>query len=123
MQEYLANSLSLKDFALKHFSSPDPSRKPLCLELGQSLGVWLRSFHDWVALPEQVKLHDEMKLNQPMQQLKHMINYTTLRDTVANFPAILEDAKDIFEEMEKMSAEELKRPDLQGIHGDFWTGK
>lgn len=123
MQEYLADAVSLKDFALKHFAAPDPSRKPLCLGLGQSLGVWLRGFHDWVALPAQTKLHAEMKLNQPMQQLKHMVNYTTLRDTVASFPEILEDAKDIFEEMEKRSAEELQRADLQGIHGDFWTGK
>lgn len=115
--------MSLKEYALRHFSSRDPARKPLCEEIGRSLGVWLRGFHEWVTLPEQSKLSEVIQSNQPMQQLKHMVNYTFLVQTVDNFPAILADAKDTFRQLEEKAAKELERPDLQVIHGDFWTGK
>jgi hypothetical protein len=123
IQEFLRDALSLKEYALKHFSSPDSSRKPLCLELGRSLGVWLRDFHSWVALPEQSKFQEEMKSNEPMQKIKHMANYITLADTVANFPSILADAKETFEKIKEVTADELHSSHLQIIHGDFWTGK
>lgn len=58
-----------------------------------------------------------------MQQLKHMVNYTSLVQTVDNFPSILSDAKETFQQLEQVAAKELERPDLQVIHGDFWTGK
>jgi hypothetical protein len=123
VQEYLPDALSLKEYALKHFSSPDPSRKPLCFELGRSLGVWLRGFHRWASLPEQAAFREEMKSNAPMQKIKHFVNYATLVDTVPNFPSILGDAKETFEEIRDATAAELDRPDLQITHGDFWTGK
>lgn len=130
VQEYLPSALSLKDFALKHFSSPSApsdavSRKPLCHELGHSLGAWLRSFHDWAARPEQTGLKDKMRANRPMQQLKHMVNYTTLVATVGNFPTILGDGKEVFEEVERAMAREMEKGEekLEVIHGDFWTGK
>jgi hypothetical protein len=123
IQEFLPDALSLKEYALKHFSSPDPSRKPLCLELGRSLGVWLRDFHSWAALPEQSKFQEEMKSNEPMQKLKHMVNYTMLVDTVANFPSILSDAKETFEKIKEVTADEFHSSHLQVTHGDFWTGK
>lgn len=123
IQEYLPSALSLKEYALKHFSSPDSSRKPLCLDLGRSLGVWLRHFHSWASLPEQSNFREKVKANEPMQKIKHMANYTTLVDTVANFPSILTDAKQVFEQIREATAKELDRPDLQVTHGDFWTGK
>ncbi|KAK4250571.1 kinase-like domain-containing protein [Corynascus novoguineensis] len=122
IQEYLPQALSLKDYALKYFSSPDPSRKQLCLELGRSLGVWLRDFHRWAALPEQAKFRDGLRSNEPMQKIKHMANYQRLVGTVANFPAILGEAQETFEKIKDATAAELDRPDLQIIHGDFWTG-
>ncbi|KAL2181986.1 kinase-like domain-containing protein [Thermothelomyces heterothallicus CBS 202.75] len=122
IQEYLPGALSLKDYALRHFSSPDPSRKPLCLELGRSLGAWLREFHAWASLPEQADLREELKSNEPMQKIKHMANYQTLVGTVANFPSILGEAQETFEKIKDATAKELDRPDLQVIHGDFWTG-
>ncbi|KAK3301603.1 kinase-like domain-containing protein [Chaetomium strumarium] len=123
VQEYLPNALSLKDYALKHFSaSAAPaaaaSRKPLCLELGRSLGGWLRDFHQRASS----LLRDVVSANEPMQQLKHYVNYGTLVDTVANFPSILGDAKETFEKIREVTAQELQGPDLGVIHGDFWTG-
>ena len=124
IQEFLPDALSLKEYALKHFSlSRDPSRKPLCVDLGRSLGVWLRSFHDWAALPEQSNFRSEIKSNEAMQKIRQFANYSTLVNTVDNFPDILADARETFEKIRDATAEEITRPDLQVIHGDFWTGK
>lgn len=124
VQEYFPDSLSLKDYALKHFSSSrDPSREPLCRELGRSLGVWLRDFHAWAARPEQARLREQIKSNEPMQRIKHFVNYSNLVETVAGFPAILADARETFEQIRDATAQELDLPNLQVTHGDFWTGK
>lgn len=123
VQEYLPNALSLKHYALKHFASPDPSRKPLCLELGRSLGVWLRDFHVWASHPEQSKFREQAKANDEMRQIKHMSTYETSVSAVVNFPTILGDAKETFEKIRDFAAAELQNPALQVIHGDFWTGK
>ncbi len=109
---------------MKHFSSSrDPARKPLCHELGRSLGAWLLGFHRWAALPEQSRFREEMKSNEPMQKIKHVVNYAQLVATVANFPDMLADAKETFEQIRDATAQELHLPDLQITHGDFWTGK
>ncbi len=123
VQEYLPEPLSLKEYALKHFSSRDAARKPLCYELGRSLGVWLLEFHRWAARPEQSQFREETKANEPMQHIKHFVNYAQLVATVANFPDILADAQETFEQIRDATAQEIHRPDLQITHGDFWTGK
>ncbi len=109
---------------MKHFSSSrDAARKPLCHELGRSLGAWLREFHRWVTLPEQAQFREETKSNEPMQHIKHFVNYGQLVATVDNFPDILADAKETFEQIRDATAQEIHLPDLQITHGDFWTGK
>jgi hypothetical protein len=114
----------VKEYALKHFSSSrDPSRKPLCHELGRSLGAWLLAFHRWVTLPEQAQFREKVKSNEPMQSIKHYVNYSVMVETAANFPAILSDAKATLEEIRDATAQEIHLPDLQITHGDFWTGK
>ncbi|KAK4226069.1 kinase-like domain-containing protein [Podospora fimiseda] len=120
--EYLDSALSLKDYALKHFVTPDPSRKPFCLDVGKSLGIWLRTFHDWGNKPEQSRLQNVLKQDNCLQTLRHRVYYSALVGDVKRFPDILSDAKEVFEQVEKTAAEELKREDLVVIHGDFWTG-
>ena len=116
--------LDLKQYAFKYFSSPhDPSRKLVCIELGRSLGLWLRGFHRWASLPEQAGLQRKIKENHEMQRIKYEVNYPRLVSVVDNFPTILADAKETFEKIRDMAAEELRNPDLPVIHGDFWTGK
>ncbi|KAK0646114.1 kinase-like domain-containing protein [Cercophora newfieldiana] len=123
VQQYLPDAVDLKSYALQHFAMPDPARKPLSCELGHSLGTWLRRFHSWVSLPEQrTKLYDLVKSNKPMQDIKQMVNYSYLVPTIDNFPSIFGGAKEVFEQVERMAAAELARPDLEIIHGDFWTG-
>ncbi|KAK3903215.1 kinase-like domain-containing protein [Staphylotrichum tortipilum] len=124
VHEYFANALSLKDYIGRHFSpSGDPSMKTLYIELGRDLGVWLRNFHGWASAPEQTKLRRDMSEgNKEMQQLKYRAYYIRLVEAVAEFPTILADAKETFEKIREMAADELQNPNLQLIHGDFWAG-
>lgn len=123
VQEYLPDAIDLKNYALQHFTFPDPSRRPLCHELGHSIGAWLRQFHTWTSLPEQrAKLRDTMKSNEPLRNIRHTVNYKFLISTIDDYPSILSDAKDVFEKVERMAGAELQQPDLEIIHGDFWTG-
>ncbi|KAK4193958.1 kinase-like domain-containing protein [Podospora australis] len=124
VQELLHNTISLKDYALKYFSTPssDPLRKRLCSNIGESLGIWLRDFHSWSTQSEQSSLRSTLESNKSIQNLRHKANYTNLLADVDTYSDILGDAKDIFVQLEKLAAEELKRPNLDVIHGDFWTG-
>ncbi len=126
IHEYLKDPLCLHDYILKHSSSSQISpveARPLWFELGRSLGDWLLSFHRWAALPEQVGLREAVKGNEEIRQLKYHLIYDRLVAAADNFPTIFADAKDTLEKIGKLAAEELQRPDLPLVHGDFWTGK
>lgn len=123
VQEFLPNVVDLKNYALKHFASSDPARKPLCLELGRSLGAWLNRFHSWTMLPEQAGIQKTARSNSTMQGIKLFMNYPNLLSRADVFPSILDDARGVFAEVIEMATQELARPDLHVIHGDFWTGK
>lgn len=124
IQEYLPSSVDLKTYALSHLTSNDEGLKVHCYGIGEGLGLWLRSFHDWGNDQAQSKLQAQIKLNTPMQALKNSINYAGLVSTIDKFPTTLEDARDVFEEVKKASEAELAdESKLQIIHGDFWTGK
>lgn len=124
IQEILHNGKDLKTYALGTYprDTPDAAR-PQCLQLGRALGAWLRGFHGWSATMP-AGLRKMAAENKDLQQLKHLINFSWLLDRVAQFPAILGEAKDVFEKVSDMAAKELEDEDrLQVIHGDFWTGK
>lgn len=125
VQEYLPNSLDLKRYALKRFAASTPeSEKPRVLEIGKGLGTWLRGFHEWAAAPDRQGLRDSIRSNKEMQAIKMTYNYEFLLSRIDRFPAILQDAKPIFEKLIQMAKNELENSDnLQIIHGDFWTGK
>lgn len=125
VQELLHNTISLKDYALKYFSSPsnDSSTKLLCLDIGKSLGLWLKNFHRWTSQPEQSDLRSVLRGNESIQSLRHKANYSNLLADADTYSEILADAKEVFAQVEKMATEELQRSDLEVIHGDFWTGK
>lgn len=121
----MPRSLDLKRYVLKYFSAstlnPD-IEKGQVLEIGQGLGKWLRSFHDWAAT------HDSLpgiaKSNVAMQSIKIRYNYELLLSRIDKFPSILSDAKPEFEAVLAMAKAELEaEANLQVIHGDFWTGK
>lgn len=95
--------------------------------LGRALGSWLRSFHDWAADEKQAECREILSKNGVMKGVKFYVNYTMLIDTIGNFPDILEESRDVFEQVRDFAAAEMKREDSDHkygvIHGDFWTGK
>lgn len=125
IQEYVSNAVNLKDYALRHYqSATSEAVKPQCLQLGQGLGRWLREFHSWSDQPEQQGLRDLFTQNTDMQNIKKLINYDQLLGRVNMFPTLLQEYKDVLQEIVKMATAELAdESQLSAIHGDFWTGK
>lgn len=129
VQEYLENGVDLKTYALKTYAnSNSEATKQQCLQLGKALGRWLKGFHEWNVLQEEQRSEKQLRGivadNDYLQTLKHTINYSWLLDRVKQFPSVLGDAQDVFEQVRDMAQEELDcEDDLQAIHGDFWTGK
>ncbi|KAL7782348.1 kinase-like domain-containing protein [Trichoderma afarasin] len=124
IQEYVSNAVNLKDYALRHYQSATPEAvKPQCLQLGQGLGRWLREFHSWSDQPEQQGLRNLFTQNTDMRNIKKLINYDQLLGRVNMFPTILQEYKDVLQEIVKMATAELAdESQLSAIHGDFWTG-
>ncbi|KAK3313788.1 kinase-like domain-containing protein [Apodospora peruviana] len=151
--EYLPASVDLKTYVLKHLSATangnasgnenangsvhvngykhangdeaasGDTKKSLCVGLGTSIGAWLDSFHRWAKLPEQSSLQKTAKANKDMQSMKYRDYYARLVATIDDYPSILEEARETFESVKVMAADELKDTDsLQVIHGDLWTG-
>jgi len=119
VQEYITDSINLKDHALGH-SLPEHE----CLAIGRGVGLWLRHFHNWGQLPAQSGFRERIGTDPSMQELKHFINYTWLVNRVSDYPNQLSDAKGVFEQVQAMTRAELSDPSkMEVIHGDFWTGK
>ncbi|KAK7731624.1 hypothetical protein SLS63_005310 [Diaporthe eres] len=123
IQEYLPSSLNLKHYALKRLlpSTPEDLR-PKVLELGQGLGKWLRSFHEWSSHPDQEALRETAKTNKELQTIKFTYNYDSLFWQSDDFP-FLKESENVFKEVIASAKLELEdESKLHVIHGDFWTG-
>lgn len=93
------------------------------LGLGQGLGGWLRSFHEWSSQPEQEALREAAKANKELQAIKLTYNYENLLWQLDDFP-FLKDSENVFQGVIANAKLELEDDSkLQVIHGDFWTGK
>lgn len=125
VQEYQQSPLSLKLYALQNFISPNPdSTRVQCLEIGQAIGQWLRSFHDWSNAPAQLRLRQVAAGNKEMQSIKHWANYQQLPDAIQRHPSVFEGCAEVFSAIVDQTTKELENEaHLQVIHGDFWTGK
>ncbi|OTB08428.1 hypothetical protein M426DRAFT_52103 [Hypoxylon sp. CI-4A] len=122
VQEYLQNGVDLKTYALETFAKSDSeATKQQCLQLGKTMGKWLRGFHDWTS--QQPALRKTVTETKELRPLKHMVNYGWLLDRVKQFPTVLSDAKKIFQQVQNMANAELNdESQLHIIHGDFWSG-
>jgi hypothetical protein len=122
-KEYMPNGIDLKNYILQHYPAPTPeSLRAQCQQLGKAIGRWLKSFTEWNS--QQPDLRRIATENKDVQQIKHMLNYLWLYDRIKEYPAILEDVKDVLEQVEKaVDAERQNDSKLHFIHGDFWTGK
>jgi hypothetical protein len=119
IMEYLPNSINLKEYIIKHASSPtSDSAKAQWSELGKAVGKWLKVFHN--NIKDNSDVLEAVSKTDFTQQVKHMINFTWLFERAKTHPAILEEAKEVFEQVEKSAATESRN---QICHGDFWTGK
>ncbi|KAH8130415.1 hypothetical protein FP744_10000183 [Trichoderma asperellum] len=124
VQEYLPNAINLKDYALKNFQGPTAAAtEPQCLQLGQSLGRWLREFHIWSDQPNNQSLRNLFVKNTAMRNIKKAINYDQLLGRLGMFPAILQEHEETLQQIVAMATAELgDESKLSVIHGDFWTG-
>lgn len=124
---------SATDMASSFLSSPAtslPSNRLNVTLLGQRLGSWLRSFHQWISADEQAPLRIEVGSNESMRCLKYDTSYDSFIKVLENFPDILEGHQETLAAVKSMAAKEFSRlaaPDTEEywgiIHGDFWTGK
>ncbi|KAK0649976.1 kinase-like domain-containing protein [Cercophora newfieldiana] len=122
VQEYLADGIDLKNYALKYFEPhTSPTKKAQCLGLGRGLGQWLKQFHEWAG--QSSELRSNAAENKLLQRLKHSTYYDYLIQMIDKFPKVLSQAQGVFEAVKTMSEKELEDDSvLQAVHGDFWTG-
>ncbi|KAL6856818.1 kinase-like domain-containing protein [Trichoderma novae-zelandiae] len=100
IQEYLHNAVNLKDYALRHFQAPTLNDQP-----------------------ERQNLHELFAKNTEMRNIKKYINYDQLLARVNMFPSLLEECKDVLQQIVSMATAELAdKGKLAAVHGDFWTG-
>ncbi|KAH8783306.1 kinase-like domain-containing protein [Diaporthe sp. PMI_573] len=123
IQEYLPNSLNIKHYAFKRLLPSTPEyHRPKVLELGQGLGRWLRSFHEWSSRPDQEPLREAARANKELQAIKFTYNYENLLWQFDDFP-FLKESENVFQEVIANAKLELEdESKLHVIHGDFWTG-
>lgn len=125
IQEYLPNAINLKHYALTNFQgSSTADTKSQSLQLGKSLGRWLRGFHSWSDLPDNQSLRKLLAKNTAMRDIKKAINYDQLLGRLNMFPTILQEHQETLQQIVAMATAELgDESKLSVIHGDFWTGK
>ncbi|OJI82397.1 hypothetical protein ASPTUDRAFT_192642 [Aspergillus tubingensis CBS 134.48] len=122
--EDLPDSLDLKSYLISTAASNNVTQE-WAFSIGRALGKWLQSFHHWADNEAQSGVAAEMDKNQYMRDLKFMVNYDALVNTIDKYPTILGDSRDVFSNVREMAAAELSRTDGSGfgiIHGDFWSG-
>ncbi|GKZ22755.1 hypothetical protein AbraCBS73388_008925 [Aspergillus brasiliensis] len=124
VMEDLPDSQDLKSFLISTAASNNVTQK-WASSIGRALGNWLQSFHHWADNEAQAGVAAEMDKNQYMRDLKFMVNYDALVNSVDKYQTVLGDSRDVFNKVREMAAAELKQKDGEGfgiIHGDFWSG-
>ncbi|CAI6335832.1 unnamed protein product [Periconia digitata] len=119
VMEYFPNTTTLRD-ALPSLTDSQAT------SIGRSVGLWLRSFHDWSSKPEQKRLRDTVERNKDMRALKWKITYEQGTQVLERFPDIVgKRSKEMWDEIKASheSGEEADSDDDFGVtHGDFWSG-
>jgi len=125
VQEYLQDAINLKQYVLKYYEPQTPrDKQPQCFGIGDCLGRWLKSFHQWAVLPQQAALWNIAAANKHLQQIKNATYYEYLVNLIDKFPGLLSGNRELFQTLRALAEEELRDDgNLQPCHGDFWTGK
>ncbi|KAL2820801.1 kinase-like domain-containing protein [Aspergillus cavernicola] len=124
VMENLQDAVDLKTFLLSPSVAQNIS-KEWTLSIGRTIGIWLRSFHLWIADAAQADVAAQLGKNETMKKLKFSINYDSLIKVIDAYPDLLEGSRSVFEKVRDLAAAELN--ETQGgaigpIHGDFWSG-
>jgi hypothetical protein len=120
--EYMPEGTTLKDFIPKYFGHATTPKESDAREIGKTVGSWLKWFHQLTA--NDAEMHAIAEKNELGRFFRHMVTFTWLKDRVEQYPSVLSDAKEIFQQVEQAVTTELSDTSkLQAIHGDFWTGK
>ncbi|KAB5566758.1 kinase-like domain-containing protein [Coniochaeta sp. 2T2.1] len=125
IQEYIPFAQDLKRYIIEcsQAGAPPTAWSEDMARFGHALGTWLGRFHEWGARPEHAELKRVATANKEIQRLKHLANYYFLVLAVDKFPALLGDAREVFEQVKAMADAEIEdESKLQVTHGDFWTG-
>lgn len=112
------SSTDLKSYLSKHDVIEEQADR-----LGKAFGQWTHELHDWAKAPEQRELVNAMSENKTIAQFKCYLNYGRLEETIATFPEILSDSREIFQKVYALRQEEKETANKSLIHGDFWSGK
>ncbi|KAL2813527.1 kinase-like domain-containing protein [Aspergillus granulosus] len=124
VMEDLPGALDLKTFFLSPAVSTTIS-KEWTLAIGRTLGIWLRSFHVWIADAARAEVVSGFEKNETMKKLKFSINYDSVLNMVGAHPDLLEGSRTLFERVRERAAAELAEGQggsIGPIHGDFWSG-
>ncbi|KAL5338442.1 kinase-like domain-containing protein [Aspergillus crustosus] len=124
VMEDLPSAVDLKTF----FLSPDVSKiisQEWTKSIGRTIGAWLRSFHVWISDAAQEEAAKNFASNTDMRDLKFSINYDSLLSVIGKYPGLLEESRELFEQVRNLAAAEINesQDEVFGpIHGDFWSG-
>ncbi|PYI19820.1 hypothetical protein BO86DRAFT_179425 [Aspergillus japonicus CBS 114.51] len=122
--EDLPDSLDLKTFCISSAASTTISQEWAVL-IGRALGTWLWAFHRWTDEKDQAAVVAELEKNHAMRLLKLSVNYGSLAARIDQYPALLGEAREVFEQVRLAAAAEVEKKgevEYGIIHGDFWSG-
>ncbi|RDW69062.1 uncharacterized protein DSM5745_08822 [Aspergillus mulundensis] len=133
MMEHLKNSTDLQTFLLNLPCLKDERLWAWVFQIGESLGQWLRQFHNWMTKESQKTVAGEFDtdINKEMAGFRFRLSYEWLPRAIEKYPNILgkkKGTRKIMEKLMKVAREELdkdfqtKDETIGPIHGDFWAG-
>jgi hypothetical protein len=119
--EDLPNSVTVKEYLSKYGDTMVPH---VAMDLGVSLGTWLKNYHAWLNGDDEKAMIVKQKFagNTSMVDAREQLYIGGYRDAMAKFPQIDWPKEQQMAQIEA-DVKRVSRAGGAGIHGDFWTGK
>lgn len=108
---------------LRKYGASTPDEQ--LLALGQTIGTWLRCFHDWAMsdTPSAGALRQSVAQNTAMKELKWEVNMGRYHRAPGEFPTLTWEETAVYDEIEREVRTRVFEADQAVVHGDFWPGK
>ncbi|KAK7214409.1 hypothetical protein V2G26_002412 [Clonostachys chloroleuca] len=97
--EHMPEGTTLKEFIPKYFGHATTPKESDAREIGKTVDSWLKWFHQLTA--NDAEIHTIAGKNELGRFFRHMVTFTWLKDRVVQYPSVLSDAKEIFQEVEQ----------------------